>query len=92
MSRKLPQLGDSRGGVLRAEYGAACDEHISARLCRNCDGRGVDAAVHLNIKINAPALSFTAQGFDFSIVSGIKDCPPKPGSTVITSAIESLSR
>ena len=51
----------------------------------------VHTAIHLQQVMGAPALTLLGQKRSLSSAEGINFCPPKPGSTLITSTRSSWS-
>lgn len=73
-----------RGLVFGLEKRAACDKDVCA--CRRADlcSLRVDAAVDLQLAAGIFSSIYARMARTLGIMSAMKLCPPKPGSTVMT--------
>ena len=75
---------DKGGFVGGLEIGAARDEDVGSGGSADLCGLLVDAAIYLQLAGGILPVDIRRMAATFGIMSSMKDCPPKPGSTVMT--------
>ena len=88
----FPNCGHCSTFILLPEEIAADDQKFCAGTNGFLRRFAVDSAVHLDLIGQMMRFGIAAERLHFFIISRMKDCPPKPGSTVMTSTTSTESR
>ena len=71
--------------VFGTEDRSSRNQHVGSGGDNLLDGLAVDSAVHFDMELRVELSASSRISATFGIISAMNDCPPNPGSTVMTS-------